>query len=138
MRGLDPRIHVASPLELLGKTLAVTRPGMKHMKPPLPHILSAVPRTLHVQLEIAKAIRTLTLQDEDERLSSRDGKPSLAKAAADDPEHPGWPAGTPRRQGRSASTKGQRGKCIRSANRNTERRAGDNYNCAKIKSGRKA
>ena len=95
MRGLDPRIHVASPLELLGKTLAVTRPGMKHMKPPLPHILSAVPRTLHVQLEIAKAIRTLTLQDEDERLSSRDGKPSLAKAAADDPEHPGWPAGTP-------------------------------------------
>ena len=33
------------------------------MKPPLPRILSAVPRTLHVQLEIAKAIRTLTSQE---------------------------------------------------------------------------
>lgn len=36
------------------------------MKPSLPRILSAVPRTLQVQLEIAKAIRTLTGQDEDE------------------------------------------------------------------------
>jgi hypothetical protein len=33
------------------------------MKPPLPRILSAVPRTLQVQLEIAKAIRTLTSQE---------------------------------------------------------------------------
>jgi hypothetical protein len=33
------------------------------MKPALPRILSAVPRTLHVQLEIAKAIRTLTSQE---------------------------------------------------------------------------
>jgi hypothetical protein len=39
-----------------------------------------------VQLEIAKAIRAFALQDKDERL--------LGKAAADDPEHPGWPAGT--------------------------------------------
>jgi hypothetical protein len=59
---------------------------IKHMKPPLPRTLSAVPRTLHVHLEIAKAIRALTSQDEDERL--------LGKAAADDPNHPGWPAGT--------------------------------------------
>jgi hypothetical protein len=56
------------------------------MKPPLPRILSAVPCTLHVQLEIAKAIRALTSQEGDERL--------LGKAAAGDPEHPGWPAGT--------------------------------------------
>src|SRR4029077_12459388 len=33
------------------------------MKPSLPRILSDVPRTLHVQLEIAKAIRTLTSQE---------------------------------------------------------------------------
>src|SRR5579864_2490687 len=33
------------------------------MKPPLPRILSAVPRTLHVQLEIAKAIGTLNSQE---------------------------------------------------------------------------
>jgi Bacterial CdiA-CT RNAse A domain len=36
------------------------------MKPPLPRIESAVPRALHVQLEIAKAIRTLTGPDERE------------------------------------------------------------------------
>jgi hypothetical protein len=95
MRGFNPRIHGSSPLDLLSKTLALARPGIKHMKPPLPRILSDVPRTLHVQLEIGKAIRTLTSQDEDERLPRGDGKPSLEKAAADDPEHPGWPAGTP-------------------------------------------
>jgi hypothetical protein len=95
MRGLDPGIHAASPLELLSKILAVTRPGIKHMKPPLPRILSDVPRTLHVQLEIAKAIHTLTSKHEGELLGSRDGNPSLGKAAADDPAHPGWPAGTP-------------------------------------------
>lgn len=36
------------------------------MKPPLPHILSAAPQTLHARLEIAKAIRTLAGPDEDE------------------------------------------------------------------------
>jgi hypothetical protein len=35
------------------------------MKHPLPRIQTAVPRTLHAQLEIAKAIRTLAGQDED-------------------------------------------------------------------------
>jgi hypothetical protein len=64
------------------------------MKPPLPRTLSAVPRTLHVQLEIAKAIHALTSQDEVERLRRRDGNPPVGKAAADDPDHPGWPAGT--------------------------------------------
>jgi hypothetical protein len=41
------------------------------MKPPLPHILSAVPQTLHTRLEIAKAIRKLAGPDEDELLRQR-------------------------------------------------------------------
>jgi hypothetical protein len=41
------------------------------MKPPLPRIQSAVPQSLHTQLEIAKAIRTLTVPDEDEALRQR-------------------------------------------------------------------
>jgi hypothetical protein len=41
------------------------------MKPPLPHSESAVPRTLHVQLEIAKAMRTLLAPDEAELLRRR-------------------------------------------------------------------
>ena len=36
------------------------------MKPPLPRIESAVPRTLHAQLEIAKAVRTLTAPNGDD------------------------------------------------------------------------
>jgi hypothetical protein len=40
---------------------------IEHMKPPLPRTLSAVPRLLHVQIEIAKAIRTLAEQDEQRR-----------------------------------------------------------------------
>jgi hypothetical protein len=38
------------------------------MKPSLPRILSAVPRTLHVQLEIAKAIRTLAAPNQDQHV----------------------------------------------------------------------
>ncbi len=41
------------------------------MKPPLPRILSDVPRTLHAQLEIAKAIRTLVGPDEHELARQR-------------------------------------------------------------------
>lgn len=41
------------------------------MKPPLPRTLSAVPRLPHVQLEIAKAIRTLARPDQDELLRQR-------------------------------------------------------------------
>jgi hypothetical protein len=41
------------------------------MKPPLPHGESAVPRTLHAQLEIAKAMRMLMAPDEDELLRRR-------------------------------------------------------------------
>jgi hypothetical protein len=41
------------------------------MKPPLPHSESAVPRTLHAQLEIAKAMCTLMAPDEDELLRRR-------------------------------------------------------------------
>jgi hypothetical protein len=41
------------------------------MKPPLPRIESAVPRALHVQFEIAKAIRPLTGPDERELLRQR-------------------------------------------------------------------
>ena len=41
------------------------------MKPPLPYSESAVPRTLHAQLEIAKAMRTLMPPDEDELLRRR-------------------------------------------------------------------
>jgi hypothetical protein len=41
------------------------------MKPPLPRIEIAVPRTLHVQIEIAKAIRTLAGPDEGELLRRR-------------------------------------------------------------------
>lgn len=95
------------------------------MKPPLPRTLSAVPRTLHVQIEIAKAIHTLFGQDEQHqrlaesatinntyweigqelRLACRQwllahSQPHVinsnaAKAAVDDPKHPGWPAKLP-------------------------------------------
>jgi hypothetical protein len=41
------------------------------MKPPLPHSESAVPRTPHAQLEIAKAVRTLIVPGEDEPLRRR-------------------------------------------------------------------
>jgi len=41
------------------------------MKPPLPRIESAVPRDLHVQLEIAKAVRTLFGSDDEELLRRR-------------------------------------------------------------------
>lgn len=41
------------------------------MKPPLPHSESAVPRTLHAQLEIAKGMRTLIAPDEAELLYQR-------------------------------------------------------------------
>jgi hypothetical protein len=41
------------------------------MKPPLPRIESAVPRTLHAQLEIAKAVRTLTAPNGDDPLRQR-------------------------------------------------------------------
>jgi CDI toxin RNase A-like protein len=41
------------------------------MKPSLPRTLSAVPQTLHAQLEIAKAIRALAGPDEDELLRQR-------------------------------------------------------------------
>jgi hypothetical protein len=41
------------------------------MKPPLPHSESAVPRTPHAQLEIARAIRTLMTPDDDEPLRRR-------------------------------------------------------------------
>jgi hypothetical protein len=37
------------------------------MKPSLPRILSAVPRTLHIQLEIAKAIRALAAPNQNAR-----------------------------------------------------------------------
>jgi hypothetical protein len=117
------------------------------MKPPLPRIESAVPRTLHAQLEIAKAVRTLTAPNGDDPLRQRraeiaairqdlealareiprafkeasalvnaelraalakkynpdqprvSGRRRTTKAAVDDPEHPGWPAGAPDRQG---------------------------------------
>jgi hypothetical protein len=116
------------------------------MKPPLPRIESAVPRTLHAELEIAKAVRTLTAPNGDDPLRQRRaeiaairqdlealareiprafkeasalvkaelcGAPRkynpdhprvpdrrrTTKAAVDDPEHPGWPAGAPDRQG---------------------------------------
>jgi hypothetical protein len=41
------------------------------MKPPLPRTSSSVPRLPHVQLEIAKAIRTLAGPEEDELLRQR-------------------------------------------------------------------
>jgi hypothetical protein len=41
------------------------------MKPPLPHSESAVPRTLHAQLEIAKGMRMLMAPDDDELLYQR-------------------------------------------------------------------
>ena len=47
------------------------RNEIRQMKPPLPRTLSAVPHTLHVRLEIAKAIRTLAGPDEDELLRQR-------------------------------------------------------------------
>jgi hypothetical protein len=44
------------------------------MKPPLPRIQSAVPQTLHVQLEIAKAIRSLMGPDADALARQRHGE----------------------------------------------------------------
>jgi hypothetical protein len=44
------------------------------MKHPLPRIQSAVPRTLHVQLEIAKAIRSLMGPDADAPARQRHGE----------------------------------------------------------------
>jgi hypothetical protein len=41
------------------------------MNPYGPRILTAVPKTLHTQLEIAKAIRTLAGPDDDELLRQR-------------------------------------------------------------------
>jgi hypothetical protein len=41
------------------------------MNPYRPYRLSAVPQTLHVQLEIAKAIRTLFAPDEDPQAQRR-------------------------------------------------------------------
>src|ERR1700722_17957995 len=41
------------------------------MKPSLPRILSAVPRTLHVQLEIAKAIRALGAPNQDQQVRAQ-------------------------------------------------------------------
>jgi hypothetical protein len=49
------------------------------MKPPLPRIESAVPRALHVQFEIAKAIRTLAGPDEGELLRQRRGEIALLR-----------------------------------------------------------
>lgn len=96
------------------------------MKPPLSRTLSAVPRLPHVQLEIARAVHTLfdespqslagvesaaigALNDEIGRefreicrqwllMCSRSHVVS-AKAAVDDPVHPGWPARTPDSKG---------------------------------------
>ncbi len=93
------------------------------MAPPLPRILSAVPQTLQVRLEIAKAVQTLALQREGQQRSIEGHLPECdaelikecarelrreflsfikdrsrqraAKAAVDDPKHPGWPAHTP-------------------------------------------
>jgi hypothetical protein len=48
----------------------MTTKGRPH-EPCGPRILSAVPQTLHTQLEIAKAIRTLAGPDEDEMLRQR-------------------------------------------------------------------
>ena len=56
----------------------------------LPRILYAVPALPHVHLEIAQAIQTLWGQ-ENEQPANR----AIAKAAVDDPKHPGWPAHTP-------------------------------------------
>ena len=91
----------------------------------LPRILTDVPQLPHVHLEIAKAIRALAAQAQEERwqqqqslsvISSDDDlskqlirevlrdlallRRSIAnspttKAAVDDPKHPGWPAGAP-------------------------------------------
>lgn len=48
------------------------------MKPSLPRILSAVPRTLHVYLEIAKAIRALTAPNQDQHVR-RQREPAAAR-----------------------------------------------------------
>jgi hypothetical protein len=40
------------------------------MKPPLPRILTDVPRTLHAQLEVAKAIRTLSAHSDNQSIGS--------------------------------------------------------------------
>ena len=96
------------------------------MKPPLPRTLSAVPRLPHVQIEIAKAVHTLvdrsarslggvenaaigTLNDKIGRelheicrqwlLMRSRSRVVSAKAAVDDPVHPGWPARTPDSKG---------------------------------------
>ena len=56
----------------------------------LPRILYAVPALPHVHLEIAKAIRAPSARENEQTKNHY-----VVKAAADDPEHPGWPAGAP-------------------------------------------
>jgi hypothetical protein len=53
------------------------------MKPPLPRSESAVPRTPHAQLEIAKAMRTLLAPDEDELLYQRRAEIAVIRGELD-------------------------------------------------------
>jgi hypothetical protein len=83
------------------------------MPHPLPRILCAVPQALHVRFEIAKAIQTLAAPEQecerqpiealsielDSELIKECARESTAKAAVDDPKHPGWPAHTPEGKG---------------------------------------
>lgn len=65
----------------------------------LPRIQYAVPELPHVRSEIAKAMALV-------EAGERAGEPSVLKAAADDPAHPGWPAGTPDGKGGQFRPKG--------------------------------
>ncbi len=56
---------------------------------PYKSTLMTVPPTLEKQLEVLEAIRLLATQD------AEAVKGAVLKASPDDPEHPGWPAGTP-------------------------------------------
>jgi hypothetical protein len=82
------------------------------MKPSLPRILSAVPQTLHVQIEIAKAIRALATPNQDQQVR-RQTEPAAAypegeliaqivrelildlRKAGFNPDEPRVPAGNP-------------------------------------------
>jgi hypothetical protein len=118
MRGRDPRIDTASPPHgLPGRARQWRAHEIRHMKPPLPRTLSAVPRLPHVQLEIVKAILTLvapsvdksggsletTAPDDNYALARRIFRTSLREEfykAGFRSDQPRWRRGSGRRSGR--------------------------------------
>jgi hypothetical protein len=112
------------------------------MKPSLPRILSAVPRTLQVQLEIAKAIRALAAPNQDQQVRRRT-EPAAThteselitqivrelildlRKAGFNPDEPRVPAGNP--EGGQWTRDGGNGAIISDATPDSTWKPGDQY-----------